>query len=49
MATNINLVKKIAQIGAKFFLEHDDTIFRGITDIDALLTNRDLSIKLFFM
>lgn len=48
MAANINLVKKIAQIGAKFFLEHDDTIFRGITDIDSLLTNRDLSIKLFF-
>lgn len=48
MAANIYLVKRIAQIGEKFFQEHDDTIFRGISDINTLRDNRALSIKLFF-
>ncbi len=47
MPANINLVNRIAQIGARFFNEHDDTIFRGV-DVNNLKVNSAASIKLFF-
>jgi hypothetical protein len=48
MAANIQLVQRIAQIGDRFFRDHDDTIFSGITDFNRLREDRAMSLRLFF-